>query len=65
MNNKKLYRNKKEGMFLGVCAGVSHYFNIDATVVRLSYILITAFTGFIPGIIVYILAALVIPENPS
>ena len=56
---KKLYRSKSNRMVAGVCAGVAEYFNIDPTVVRLGWALISAFAG--AGIIAYIAAAIIMP----
>ena len=60
---KKLYRNKKEKKLCGVCAGLAKYFSIDATIVRLIFVIFTLFVG--GGILAYILCALLIPEEPS
>lgn len=58
---KKLYRSKKDRIIAGVFGGLGEYYNIDANILRVIWILITVFTGFVPGIIAYILAAVVIP----
>ena len=49
-------------MLAGVCSGLGEYFNIDTTIVRLIWILITFLGG--AGIIAYILAYFIIPEKP-
>lgn len=51
--------NKK---LAGVCAGVAEYFGLDATLVRLIYACLSVFTAGFPGIILYIVAMLVLPE---
>lgn len=60
---KTLTRSKINRTVLGVCGGLGEYFNIDPTIIRLALILVTAFTGFAPGIVAYLLAALVMPEK--
>jgi phage shock protein C len=60
--NKRLIKGKSTTLF-GVCSGMSDYFGIDVTIIRLGWIIATAFTGFIPGIIAYVIAAFVIPEE--
>lgn len=45
----------------GVCGGIAEYFDIDPTLVRLAWILFTAFAG--SGIIAYIIAAIVMPKK--
>ena len=59
---KKLYRNSKNKMLAGVCAGLGDYLNIDPTVIRLIWVLI-GLTG--AGVLAYLIAALIIPEKPS
>lgn len=65
MSTKKLYRNEKDKVLAGVCSGLAAYLSVDANIVRLIYILLTAFTGFFPGIIAYIIAVVVIPQEPN
>ena len=60
--NKKLYRNTQSKMIAGVCSGIGEYLNIDATIIRLIWALI-GLTG--AGILVYLVAALIIPEKPA
>ena len=60
--DKKLYRNTSNKMIAGVCSGLGEYLNIDATIVRLIWALI-ALSG--AGLLVYLVAALIIPEKPS
>lgn len=50
-------------MLAGVLGGVAEYFDIDVTVVRLIYVLITVFSAAFPGIIVYLIAMFIIPEE--
>ena len=61
--NKKLFRSKKNRIIAGVFGGLGEYLNIDPTLLRLGWVIISAFTGFIPGIIAYILAGIIIPEE--
>ena len=60
---KKLYRPNNGKMLAGVCKGISDYFGVDPTLVRLLMVLITLFTGIIPGLIFYIAAWIIIPES--
>ena len=48
----------------GVCAAIANYANIDVTVVRVAYTLLTIFTAF-SGIIVYFILMLLIPEEKN
>jgi len=60
---KKLYKSKSSKMLAGVCGGIAEYFNADPTLVRLAWILFCACGG--SGIIAYIIAAIVIPQEPD
>ena len=59
----RIYRSKKDRMVAGVCGGIAEYFKIDPTIVRLLWVLVTIFSGFIFGIIAYIIAAIIIPDK--
>ena len=59
---RRLYRSRSRKI-AGVCGGLADYFDIDPTLVRLIAILILVFTGFIPMLIVYLLAWMIIPEE--
>jgi phage shock protein C len=59
---KRLYQSKAKKIS-GVCGGIAEYFEIDAALVRLAWIVLTVMTGIVPGIIGYIAAALVIPHE--
>ena len=56
---KKLYKSNNR-MICGVCAGIAEYLGIDPTVVRLIWAAL-GLTG--TGILLYIIAALVMPET--
>lgn len=45
----------------GVCGGIAEYIEIDPTVVRLIYALLTIFTAF-SGIIIYLILMFVLPK---
>lgn len=58
---KRLYRLYNGAMISGVCNGMAAYFNLDPTIVRLVFIVITIFSGG-TAILAYIIMAFVIPE---
>ena len=62
INGKKLYRLKSDKKIAGVCAGIAEYFDMDVSLVRLITILLVFVAGM--SIWVYIIAAIVIPEEP-
>lgn len=61
-NYRQLTRSTSNRMIAGVCAGLGDYLNIDPTIVRLLFVL-AFFTGFGGIAIVYLVMALVIPEQ--
>ncbi|MDE5984286.1 MAG: PspC domain-containing protein [Eubacterium sp.] len=62
---KKLYRSKNERMLEGVCGGIAVYFNVDPTIVRLVWALVSIFSAAIPGVLLYIVCSFIIPEEPD
>lgn len=60
---KKLYRSKEGGVLGGVCMGIAKYFDVDVTLIRLVWALAVFLGG--TGIPAYIIAWIIIPEEPS
>ena len=61
--NKNLYKSNSDKKIDGVCAGIAEFFEIDSTIVRLIWVLVALFAG--SGILLYIIAALVMPRKPE
>ena len=61
---KKMERPRTGRMLAGVCAAIANYVNIDVTVVRVAYFLLTLFTAF-SGVIIYFILMLIIPEEKN
>ncbi|MBI1256193.1 MAG: PspC domain-containing protein [Chloroflexi bacterium] len=59
---KKLYRSRTDRMLAGVCGGLADYFGVDPTIVRILMVLFALAGG--PGLILYIILMLIIPESP-
>ncbi|MBC1394173.1 PspC domain-containing protein [Listeria innocua] len=57
---KKLYKSSSQKMIAGVCGGLAEYIGIEVTIVRLIWVAATLFFG--SGILLYILAAIIIPK---
>jgi phage shock protein C, pspC len=62
MNGKKLYKSATDKKIAGVCGGIAEYFNVDATLIRLAWVLFSLLGG--SGLLAYIIAALIMPEQP-
>jgi len=60
---RRVYRSKKNKMLAGVCGGIAEYFEVDPVLVRLLLVLLVLM-GF-AGIILYLIAWLIMPENPN
>lgn len=60
---KKLLKSKNDIMLDGVCAGLAEYFNIDPTIVRVIFVIISVSGG--AGLLAYIILALVMPRAGS
>ena len=63
VKNKKLYKSTNNKMLSGVCAGFADFIGIDPTIVRVIYALASFFTGGFQGVIIYIMLAIIIPED--
>ena len=61
---KRLTRSRRDRMLLGVAGGFAHYFNMDPTIFRLLFVGAVVFTALFPGILFYIVCAIIIPEEP-
>ncbi|HET6924520.1 MAG TPA: PspC domain-containing protein [Candidatus Saccharimonadales bacterium] len=62
---RRLYRSDTDKRLSGVCGGIGEYFDIDPTLVRLAWVVLTVLSGIVPGIIAYIIMAVVMPHRPS
>ena len=59
---KKLYRNEKDQVIAGVASGIGEHLHVDATLVRVGFIL-AVFAG-LSGVLIYIILWIVIPTKP-
>ena len=61
---KRLTRSRQHKMIAGVCGGLAEYFDLDPTVVRVAYVLISIVSVAFPGILAYIILMFVMPPPP-
>lgn len=62
LQSKKLFRSKKDRIIAGVCGGIGEYLEVDPTIVRIVFVLLTLAGGF-PGIILYGALWIIVPEE--
>lgn len=60
---RKIYRSRNKRMIAGVCGGLGEYLHVDETVIRLIYVLLSFMSMLFPGILVYIVAMIIIPQE--
>ncbi|MGI6188878.1 MAG: PspC domain-containing protein [Clostridiales bacterium] len=60
---KKLYLSEADKKIGGVCGGIAEYFEVDSTIIRLAWLLVTIFTAMFGGVIAYLIAWAVIPPR--
>lgn len=65
LKGKRLYRARKGKMVAGVLGGVADYIGADPTWVRLAYVVFALAVGFWPALGLYIIGAIVVPEEPA
>lgn len=54
----------KDKKLLGVAGGIAEYFDVDTSIVRIIMLLLIMFSGFVPGLLVYlIIGSVIIPER--
>ena len=61
MEQKRLYKSSTNRVLCGVCGGIGEYFNIDPTIIRLIFVLFVFGVGI--GLLAYIVAAIIMPEQ--
>jgi len=62
---RKLVRSRSDRRIAGVCSGLGDYLGLDSIVVRLLWVFVTFVSGIVPGILVYVLAWIIVPEEPA
>lgn len=59
----KLYKSENDKILAGVCGGLAEYLDIDSTIIRLIWAVLSLSGG--AGIWLYLMAALIIPKDHS
>jgi phage shock protein C len=59
----RLSRSTSDRMLAGVCAGIAEHFGWDPTIVRVGFVLLSVISAAFPGLLVYIIMWIVMPER--
>ena len=64
--SRRLLRSRSDRRIAGVCGGLADYFDLDSTIVRVVWVILTIVPcAIIFGVLAYIVAWLVIPSEPA
>jgi phage shock protein C len=63
MASKRLYRSRNEKMVAGVCGGLADYLDIDPTIIRIIWVVVTLMGG--AGLLAYLVMWIVVPLEPE
>jgi phage shock protein PspC (stress-responsive transcriptional regulator) len=65
-HGRRLWRVPEEGRIGGVCAGIAHYFDVDVTLVRIAWVILSILPGLlVGGLLAYVVAWVLLPAAPS
>ncbi|MEX0598994.1 MAG: PspC domain-containing protein, partial [Rhodothermales bacterium] len=60
--SNRLTRSVSDRMIAGVCGGLAEFFDVDSTLVRVVFVLLSVLSAAFPGLLVYVVLCLVLPE---
>ena len=60
---RRLYRSRTDRKLAGVSGGLAQYSNIDATLIRVLFVVLALLGG--PGLVIYLLMWILVPEEPQ
>ena len=59
---RKLYRSRTNRQVAGVCGGLAEHFNLDATLIRVLFVVLAVLGG--SGILIYLAMWIIVPQEP-
>ncbi len=62
MSTQRLVKDENNAVFAGCLAGIANYLDSDPALVRIAFCLFSLFTGFFPGILIYIILMVCMPS---
>ncbi|SHK57036.1 PspC domain-containing protein [Desulforamulus aeronauticus] len=60
---KRLVRSRSHKMLAGICGGLAEYLDMDPTVIRVIYVILSVLSAAFPGLLIYLILAFVIPSE--
>jgi phage shock protein PspC (stress-responsive transcriptional regulator) len=60
-----LRRSRRNRMIAGICGGIAEWLGWDPTLVRVLYVVVSVFSAAFPGLIVYLVLWVVMPQQPE
>jgi phage shock protein C len=60
---RKLYRSRTDRKLAGVCGGLAQYFNLDATLIRVLFVVLAVLGG--SGLVLYVAMWIIVPSEPQ
>lgn len=62
---KKFYRSQNDQKLAGICGALGEIYQIDANLIRIGVVFLTMITHFVPGIVAYVVAWMILPEGET
>lgn len=62
--NERLYRSVDDRVIAGVCGGLAVRLAVDPSLVRILWAVVALITGIFPLLVIYVIMAAVVPEDP-
>ena len=59
----KLTRSRRDRMIAGVCGGLAQHLGWSATRFRIGYVIVSVLSAGFPGVLVYVVAWFLMPEE--
>jgi phage shock protein C len=60
---RKLYRSRTDRKLAGVCGGLAQYFNLDATLIRVLFVVLAVLGG--SDLVLYLAMWIIVPNEPQ
>jgi phage shock protein C len=60
-----LHRSRRNRMIAGVCGGIAEWLGWSPTKVRVLYVLVSVLSAAFPGILVYVVLWILMPNAPE